>query len=92
MTTLVSPFLYLDRGQRPDFVSYEERAQDPRGSVAASPHYSRQATLMMASSNPRIGVRSSLIGSSDTCHVDPVRMSIRPPPKYVHVCAPTTDP
>ena len=91
MTTLVSPFLYLDRGHRPDFVSHQERAHKPRGGLASSPLYSRQATLMMASTSPRIGVRSSLIGSSDTCHVDPVRMSIRPPRKYAHLCAPTTE-
>ncbi|XP_076461710.1 uncharacterized protein LOC143294164 [Babylonia areolata] len=52
---------------------------------------SQHAALMMAASDPRIGLRSALIGSGDTCQVDPVRMSIRPPRKYAHICSPTTE-
>nr|AQS80491.1 bursicon-alpha precursor [Charonia tritonis] len=101
MTTLTSPFLQVDTEAGKDLLlpplpphSLHELATSAANSIPraiAPDRYSRQATLMMAASSPRIGVRSSLIGSSDTCQVDPVRMSIRPPRKYAHLCAPTTE-
>ncbi|KAL8558894.1 hypothetical protein ACOMHN_054325 [Nucella lapillus] len=93
-TTLVSPFLFLEKAlSPPDFFTGDDSEPDDfRGGATAddNPYYSRQSTLMMATSSPRIGLRSSLIGSGDTCHVDPVKMSIRPPRRYAGLCAPTT--
>ncbi|KAL8576258.1 hypothetical protein ACOMHN_006181 [Nucella lapillus] len=93
---------HLPRQQPSPFHPQHHHSYHPRTSLSlslsaarhatrTSDRYSRQATLMMAASNPRIRLRSSLIGSGDTCHVDPVSMSIRPPRKYRRLCEPTTE-
>ncbi|XP_076439431.1 uncharacterized protein LOC143278981 [Babylonia areolata] len=95
--TLVSPFLFMDKALSPPadlFTGEDDSDSDNIRATAAddnSPYYSRQSTLMMAASSQRIGLRSSLIGAGDTCHVDPVKMSIRPPRRYAGLCAPTTE-
>lgn len=66
----------------------KERGFDP---YYYSPEASRQASLMMAAANPRIGVRSSLVRTPDSCIADPVRLTILPPPKFASLCRPTTE-
>ncbi|PVD29852.1 hypothetical protein C0Q70_09109 [Pomacea canaliculata] len=87
-TAIVSSFLFsYDEDESEADVGGDEGQGSP--SDWDGP-YSRQARLMMAAAYSRIGLRSSLAGSHDTCQVDPVRMTIRPPPKYARLCQPTT--
>ncbi|KAK7474756.1 hypothetical protein BaRGS_00033988 [Batillaria attramentaria] len=86
--TVVSPFLYLYGGAKGKFGLDDD---DIAAEAEARARSSRHASLMMVNPSPRIGVRSSLMGARDTCHVDPVRMTIRPPRSYTRWCEPVTE-